>query len=177
MKLIKLLNSFLRGWQFCFALFFCFVFCQTKSVYCQQICGIVLDEKNREPLIGATVFQAANAKGTFTDNNGYFCLQSTPLDSIKLQVSYIGYQTQNISILKHSSDSLLVILLTSGVSMDEITVVEKSKTNRSTGLYEFNGGSRFIEKPAIDARSKNGRRRFFCFLCARRYARPKPDTN
>ena len=87
--------------------------------------------------IGATVFQPVNAKGTFTDNHGFFCLTTTPTDSFQLQIFFIGYETKKIFKSNKNADSLMIVLLTLGISMEEIDVVVKSKTNRSTGVYDI----------------------------------------
>jgi len=137
MKFLLSLNSFSQALKFKTPLLFLLLFFIPEIGQCQQVSGIVLDEKSREPLIGATVYQSSNAKGTFTDNNGFFCLTTGQTDSVQLQISYIGYETQKVFRSNKNADSLLIILLVPGISMEEIEVVVKSKTNRSTGMYDI----------------------------------------
>ena len=131
------LNPFTQALKFTAPLLLLLLFFLTEIGNAQQVCGVVLDEKSREPLIGATVYLPSNTKGTFTDNNGYFCLQIGQSESVQIQVSFIGYETQKIFRSNKNADSLLIILLVPGISMEEIDVVVKSKNNRSTGMYDI----------------------------------------
>jgi hypothetical protein len=62
----------------------------------KRITGIVTDT-NGEPVIGANVVEKGTINGTVTDVDGNFSL--TVADNAVLQVSYIGYTTQEISVL------------------------------------------------------------------------------
>lgn len=61
-----------------------------------QVTGVVTDVNN-EPLIGATVRIAGGTTGTITDFDGKFMLNVPALD-VKLEFSYIGYETQILSL-------------------------------------------------------------------------------
>jgi hypothetical protein len=76
MKFNQQLNPFSLTLKYLTPLFFWLLFFVPEIGQGQQVCGVVLDEKSREPLIGATVYLPSNAKGTFTNNHGYFCLQT-----------------------------------------------------------------------------------------------------
>lgn len=112
------------------------VFFMTKYTDAQQICGIVVDEISGEPLIGASIYETSKQKGTSTDNNGYFCLPTLDSGSLQVQVSYIGYKKHQFVITSQPTDSLLVIMLTPGVAIDEITVVESSMANKPAGVVD-----------------------------------------
>lgn len=137
MKSLLSLNPFSQVLKFKALLLLLFLFFLPQIGHGQLFCGVVLDEKSREPLIGATVFQPSNAKGAFTDNHGFFCLQTVQSESIQLQVSFIGYETKKVFRSNKNDDSLLIILLAPGISMKEIDVIVKSRSNRSTGLYDI----------------------------------------
>ncbi|MDR0756419.1 MAG: carboxypeptidase-like regulatory domain-containing protein [Tannerella sp.] len=63
----------------------------------RRITGTVVDERG-EPVIGANVVEkGAAANGTITDVEGKFAL--TVPENATLQVSFIGYITQEISVL------------------------------------------------------------------------------
>ncbi len=115
-------------------LLFFAIFISIKG-YGQQVCGLVLDEKNREPLIGASVYLPQTQQGTFTDNNGYFCLPFYGRAGIKLQVFYTGYKTAHITNI--TTDSLIMVYLSPGFSIDEVVVPGKSLINKSTGIVEM----------------------------------------
>ncbi len=61
------------------------------------VSGTVVDE-NGEPLIGVSVLVKGSSQGTVTDFDGKFSL-NVAADAI-LQISYIGYQTQEVKVGK-----------------------------------------------------------------------------
>ena len=63
---------------------------QTKT-----ITGVVVDATG-EPVIGASVLEVGTTNGTITDVDGNFTIQ-VPVGA-KLDVSYIGYKTQQIVV-------------------------------------------------------------------------------
>ena len=84
-----------------------------------QFSGFVRDAQNGELLIGANVLISDQQSGTTTDNRGYFSLKaSTPC---KLNISYIGYKTAELSIIS-SRDSLLNVSLETDNNLQEVTV-------------------------------------------------------
>lgn len=60
-----------------------------------KISGLVKDV-NGEPIIGATLLEKGTHNGTITDFDGRFSMEVAP--KAVLQVSYIGYISQNISV-------------------------------------------------------------------------------
>jgi hypothetical protein len=62
----------------------------------RRITGIVTDT-GKEPIIGANIIEKGTTNGTVTDIEGNFTL--TVSDNAMLQISYIGYITQEISVL------------------------------------------------------------------------------
>lgn len=84
----------------------------------RTVTGIVVDEKD-EPIIGANVTVKGTAKGTITDLDGKFII-SAPKSSKLLEVSFIGYTTQTVTI----SDKVLHIKLEeSAVALDEVVAI------------------------------------------------------
>lgn len=84
----------------------------------RTVTGIVVDEKD-EPIIGANVMVKGTAKGTITDLDGKFII-SAPKSSKLLEVSFIGYTTQTVTI----SDKVLHIKLEeSAVALDEVVAI------------------------------------------------------
>ena len=86
--------------------------------------GMVIDEENKEPLIGAAVFIDGTNKGIATNVDGQFALKLPPDTS--LVISYIGYKTQKVRVssLLHSDDNVIVLEASdlSGVA-EEIVIV------------------------------------------------------
>ncbi len=57
-----------------------------------QVTGFVLDSKNGDPLIGASVLVRGTTIGTITDVDGSFSIMPN-VDAGQLEISYLGYQT------------------------------------------------------------------------------------
>ena len=83
----------------------------------KKISGTVLDTQ-REPVIGANVLIKGTTNGTITNINGKFSLDAAEGDI--LQVSFIGYSTQEIMVNKKQ---VFNIMLTDDTEMiDEVVV-------------------------------------------------------
>lgn len=107
-------------------LFFFFVlsFFITIPSYAQQeyvIKGHVLDQQTRQPLIGANITVSNTTKGTVTDRQGHFSL-TVAGDIRQMQVSYIGYIKQNIT-LRGEGKSLNILLEPDNVALNEVQVI------------------------------------------------------
>jgi TonB-linked SusC/RagA family outer membrane protein len=97
---------------------------QTK----RRITGVVTDEKG-EPIIGANVIEKDTVNGTMTDINGNFSLDVQ--DKTVLQVSYIGYITQEINVLPGSNAPLKIELLEDMQKIEEVVVIGYGTQKRS----------------------------------------------
>lgn len=84
----------------------------------QTVTGTVLDEMN-EPMIGVTVTIEGTSNGTVTDFDGKFTI-NLPKGKNTLHVSYIGYETQVVSV---KGKSIVVNLQPSAQSLNEVVVV------------------------------------------------------
>lgn len=94
----------------------------TESQSMQQtdhnVIGIVVDETG-EPIIGASVLDASTHNGTVTNLNGEFTINVTT-DNAKLTVSYIGYQTNTVSV--NGKSTIRIILKTGDNELNEVVV-------------------------------------------------------
>lgn len=70
-----------------------------------KVRGVIKDETG-EPIIGATVRVKGQSEGTVSDFDGNFTLDVT--DDNTLQISYIGYQTQEFAIGKQHHFSIVL---------------------------------------------------------------------
>jgi hypothetical protein len=78
-------------------LFMLCISCCSLAVLAQKrISGTVIDVNN-EPVIGVNVVEKGTTNGIVTDMDGNFSLSVR--ESATLQVSYVGYITQEISVL------------------------------------------------------------------------------
>lgn len=83
----------------------------------QNIHGIVTDTAGH-PVSGASVFNKNSAKGTFTNTSGGYTIDANPGDV--LQFSYVGYQTQSITV---RGEEINVSLVAVPASLNDIVVV------------------------------------------------------
>ena len=88
---------------------------QTRTVQ-----GTLTDSNGEEPLIGATVSVLGTTIGTITDVDGNYTLE-VPDDNSTLQISYVGYATQEVLVGNQSR--INIILLPDSKTLDEIVVV------------------------------------------------------
>ena len=95
---------------------------QTK----QKVSGVIKDE-NGEPVIGASITVKGRNTGTVTDLNGNYSLDVSNGDVI--DVSYIGYQKQSISI--GNKNRINVTLKEDSKALDEVIVVGYGTVRKS----------------------------------------------
>ena len=91
-----------------------------------KVTGIVKDA-NGEPIIGANVMVKGQSIGTITDIDGRFVLDA-PKDAI-LQISYIGYITQDISV--KGKNELAIQLKEDAQAIEEVVVVGYGSVKKS----------------------------------------------
>lgn len=85
----------------------------------RKVSGRITDAA-KESIIGASVFVMGTTNGTITDIDGNFSLE-LPGSDAKLQVSYIGYKTQTISV--GNKPSVDIVLMEDSEMLDEVVVV------------------------------------------------------
>jgi len=85
---------------------------------------------NRMPLIGATVRWLGQTDGTVTDLEGQFYLDRVP-EVEDIVVSYVGYQTDTISM---ENQSLVSIVLTDATTLSTVEVVHRKRTTEISYL-------------------------------------------
>ena len=83
----------------------------------KRVTGKVLDADGN-PLVGASVRVEGVQKVTMTDDQGNFKLTDVPASAKRLLISYIGYETQNVSI----ASDMKVVMKDNNV-LDEAVVI------------------------------------------------------
>lgn len=86
--------------------------------------GRITDANSGEPLIGATVHCPELQLGVTTDFNGAYSLE-LPDGAIQLEISYIGYQTQKISLRIAGTQELNFELKASATELTEVMVTDR----------------------------------------------------
>ncbi len=99
----------------------------------EEVSGMIYerdDTGNRIPLIGATVKWLDQSSGTVTDVDGQFSLNRMPgVDD--LEVSYVGYQNDTISM---KNESIVSIVLTDALTLNTVEVVHRKRTTEISYL-------------------------------------------
>ena len=90
------------------------------------ITGIIVDIYN-EPIIGANIIEKGTTNGIITDIDGKFSLEVSP--NIILQVTYIGYLSQEISIKGYAP--LKIQLKEDTQKLDEVVVIGYGTARKS----------------------------------------------
>ena len=93
--------------------------------------GMVIDEENKEPVIGAAVFIDGTNKGVATNIDGQFALK-VPSDT-SLVISYIGYKKQKVRVSSLLSSDNNVIMLEKHAMMTGFVAVVTVNAASDTG--------------------------------------------
>lgn len=106
----------------------------------RQIKGKVVDATG-ETVIGANVLEKGTTNGVITDIDGNFVLSVSP--GATIEISYIGYVTQNIKITDQTS--LNIVLKEDSETLDEVVVVGYGTMKKS----DLSGASVSVGEDAI----------------------------
>ena len=91
--------------------------------------GMVIDEENKEPVIGAGVFIDGTNKGIATNIDGQFALK-VPSDT-SLVISYIGYEKQKVRVssLLRSENNVIILKTDGNLLLGDLAVFTKTVYN------------------------------------------------
>jgi outer membrane receptor protein involved in Fe transport len=113
-------------------LWFFLLLCLTGSVSVlaqTRIGGRVVDAATQEPLAGVNIAVKGKVIGTTTAANGTFSLNTATPTPFTLQVSYVGYETQEVAVA--SSQTNLNIALTERAVLGQEVVVSASRVEEN----------------------------------------------
>jgi outer membrane receptor protein involved in Fe transport len=85
-----------------------------------KIRGTVVDQKSKEPLIGANITVEGTNLGAATDVDGEFIILNVPIGTYTIKTSYVGYRTSTISNVRVSG--LLTTEVKFELSIEDIQV-------------------------------------------------------
>lgn len=110
----------------------------------QKVTGVVISEEDGQPVIGASVLVKGTQVGAITGVDGDFTLPNVPSSAKTLVISYIGMQTQEVTIKPH----VRVVMQSDTELLDEVVVVAYgTATKRSfTGSATEIKGDRIANK-------------------------------
>lgn len=114
----------------------------------KNITGRVLDE-NGEPMIGVSVLVKGSKAGAITDLDGIFKL-NVPTNATELQITYMGYKTQNVKI---TSGDIVVKMVPDNQLLDEVVVIGYGtmKKRDLTGSITSVKADDIVRSPASNA--------------------------
>ncbi|MDJ1501184.1 carboxypeptidase-like regulatory domain-containing protein [Xanthocytophaga agilis] len=92
-----------------------------------KIKGVVLSASDHTRLSGVTILEKGTTNGTYTDSHGHFSLLTKKANT-RLVISYIGYVTEEIKVVKE--DSLIIRLKEDTKVLSEVVVVGYSTTHK-----------------------------------------------
>ena len=123
--------------------------CSTAAMAQGKVSGKVVDATG-EPVIGASVIVKGTSNGTVTDLDGNFEMPNVPSGS-RLEISYVGYRTQNIAV--DGKSQLSVTLEEDKQLLDEVVVVGYGVQRKSdvTGALTRVGEKELNSKPVNNA--------------------------
>lgn len=115
----------------------------------KKVTGKVVDA-NGEPVIGATIKEQGTANGTITDFDGNFALDVA--DNAMLEVSYIGYKSQELKAV--AGRTLSVTLREDTEVLDEVVVVgygTQKKVNLTGAVSSVKVAEVLGDRPLVSA--------------------------
>lgn len=118
-----------------FALFLISIGAQAQS----EITGTVIDQKTKEPIIGATVLLKNTTKGVFTDIDGKFSLSVSKDVPFPIVAKLVGYRSQEIEVYD-INEPIVITLAENANFLQEIVVIGYGTQRKE----EFTGAAAHI---------------------------------
>ena len=107
---------------FTLCIFFSLTAVSAQGKYTLQ--GVISDASNGEPMIGATVIVKALNTGITSNNYGFYSL-SLPQGSYALEVSYLGFESQQLTVDLTENQQLDIALLPTSDQLEEVIVTSE----------------------------------------------------
>lgn len=147
--------------------FFCYIlvyFINLSLTFSNQekgsLSGVVTDEKNGQPLIGANVIISGTSIGSATDINGRYIIKNLDIGMIDLVVTYIGYKkktVKGIDISSLKSFEKNIMMDQDVISVMEVKVqAEKRESGDASALQKKQEAIEMQDNISADQISKSG---------------------
>ena len=108
----------------------------------QTVTGVVISEEDGQPVIGASVRVENTQLGAITDVDGKFQIANVPSSAKTLVISYIGMESQTVTI----KPNLKVVLRTNSEMLDEVMVVAFGTAKKSA----FTGSAKVVSSEKLE---------------------------
>lgn len=114
-----------------------------------KVTGVVINEDDGEPVIGASIVVKGTTVGTITDLDGKFELETEK--GAKLIISYVGLRTQETA----ADRNMRIVLSSDSQAIDEVVVVAYGTAKKSsfTGSASTVGAALMDKRPLSNALS------------------------
>jgi len=96
-----------------------------------RVTGTVTDDSG-EPVIGASVLVDGTSRGAVTNLEGQFVIENVPQSATTLTVSYVGMQTQKLTIVR--GKNMTIVLRMDAETLDEVVVTAQGLTRKEKSL-------------------------------------------
>ena len=108
-------------------------------MFAGTISGIVIDESNNNPLVGANVSFNNLNRGSATNKNGEFLITDISSGIYELEVSVIGYKNYSKSITVGQDDNpkLIVVMDREPLIWEVINVIGMSPSKHSPEITQI----------------------------------------
>ncbi|TAN01264.1 MAG: SusC/RagA family TonB-linked outer membrane protein [Chitinophagaceae bacterium] len=118
-----------------------------KQITSVQINGSVVDSSG-SPLVGVTIQVKGTTVGTVTDANGKFSIEVP--DNAVLVISYIGYQTKEVSV--DGQEVLKIVLSSLNASLNEVVVIGYGSQQKKdlTGAISVVTAKEIANRPIVN---------------------------
>lgn len=116
----------------------------TGEIIAQTVSGIVRDASTQETLQGATIIQTGTSSGVSTDAEGNFSLSLSDEASPEIEVRFLGYTPQTISV-NRNRDTEITVNLIPETFLNENVLVEASRVDERNPVTYSNISREEIE--------------------------------
>jgi ferric enterobactin receptor len=97
---------------------------KTPSLFDLTVFGIITDAQTGEMLPNAVIRVAGDSRGTVSNKDGYFALTKVPSDTSTIEVSYLGYEKNQVKLDPVKSKKTIRISMAESIlDLAEFTVV------------------------------------------------------
>ena len=94
-----------------------------STAYAQNtLKGTIMDKSANEPIAFANIYLPQLEKGATSDENGIYTVKNIPAGTYQIVVSYVGYETQSITIKVPYDKPLDIALSPSAIEMKEVII-------------------------------------------------------
>lgn len=115
---------------------FVFLFSISTCQFAQEVSGVIIDNKTKQPIEGASVYFDNTTIGTISNRNGEFTLSYNASINTPLVISFLGYEKQQIKDYK-TKEKLNIHLIEEINSLNEVLLYAKDKVPRADKLQLF----------------------------------------